>query len=138
MGGDVGARSAMMLYLWIGLGSALGGVLRFALVEKLTAAWGHAFPWGTLCVNVTGSLVMGALAGLVAAGGPWEAAPSARHFLMTGVLGGYTTFSAFSLQTLELARAGAWGRAAGYVAASIVVCLVAVTVGYLLVGTLRK
>jgi CrcB protein len=116
-------------YLWVALGSAIGGMGRYA-ASGLSARWlGETFPWGTLFVNVLGSLVIGALAVVI----PADArafADNSRDFLMIGVCGGFTTFSSFSLETLNLARNGDWAPAAAYIAGSVVLCLAAVAIGY--------
>jgi CrcB protein len=116
-------------YFWVAFGSALGGMGRYAC-SGLGARWfGETFPWGTLFVNVAGSLVIGALAVVI----PTDSRPfsdGARDFLMIGLLGGFTTFSSFSIQTLNLARNGEWGAAAGYAIGSVVLCLAAVVIGY--------
>lgn len=118
-----------MSYFWVALGSALGGVARYA-GSGIELRWpGAGFPWSTLLVNIVGSLAIGALAFAIPADGR-AASENARLFLMVGVCGGFTTFSAFSLETLSLARSGAWGMAAGYVFGSIVLCLLAVAAGY--------
>lgn len=121
-----------MNWLWVALGSALGGVGRYALAAVVDARFATAFPWGTLAVNLLGCAAIGWLAvfseRLLLGEG-------ARLFLMVGLLGGFTTFSAFSLQTLMLARSGAWLPAAAYVLASIALCLVGVGAGHAL-GTL--
>ena len=119
------------LYGWIALGGALGSVARFALAGWVAREWGEHFPWGTLLVNVAGCFVIGFFSALTAPTGRAPVAATGRHFFMTGVLGGFTTFSSFSLQTLELARAGAWLRAGGNVAGSVGLCLVAVLLGHL-------
>src|SRR5688572_16268025 len=112
-----------MAYLLVALGSAVGGVLRFWLGtfagEKLGAP--HL---GTVFVNVSGSFAIGFLAAL----GP---IPPARQLLMIGLLGGYTTFSAFTLQTLELVHEGRWSTAGSNVLLSVVLSLVAVWMGHL-------
>jgi len=120
-----------MLYLLIALGGALGSVGRFALSGFVAHHWGETFPWGTLIVNVLGSFVIGFFATLTAPDGRLLVSPGGRQFFMTGVLGGFTTFSSFSLQTLNLARDGEWWQAGGNVAASFVACLVAVWLGHL-------
>jgi fluoride exporter len=108
----------------VALGSALGGVARFG-VSTLGVRWlGPAFPWGTLAVNVLGSAFIGWLSAAL----PLQP-PSARLFLMTGVCGGFTTFSAFSLETFELIRQGDSGRAAIYTVASLMLCGLAVLGG---------
>jgi CrcB protein len=120
----------MSLYLWIAIGSALGGVSRFALSGYVAQHFGETFPWGTLVINVTGSLVIGFFATLTAPDGRWVVSPEGRQFFMVGICGGYTTFSSFSLQTLSLAREGDWLRAGGNIAGSFVLCLLAVWLGH--------
>lgn len=120
----------MAIYLWIAIGSALGGVGRFALNGFVSERLGGAFPWGTLLINVTGSLAIGFFYTLTSAGGRWVVAEEGRIFFMVGICGGFTTFSAFSLQTLNLFRSGDWLRAGGYVAASVAFCLLAVWLGH--------
>ena len=92
--------------------------------------FGEAFPWGTILVNVVGSLIIGFVATLMPPDSRLLALPDARDFLMIGVLGGYTTFSAFSLQTLSLAREGHWAPAAINVFLSVSLCLIAVWLGH--------
>ena len=119
----------MLLYALIALGGALGSVARFWLNGAVSSHFGEVFPWGTLIVNVTGSFVIGFFATLTSPDGRIFASSNARQFFMTGVCGGYTTFSSFSLQTLNLAREGDWLRAGGNTVASVVFCLVAVWLG---------
>lgn len=116
-----------LVYLSIGLGSALGGMGRFWIAGLFA---GRSFPWGTLVVNVTGCLVIGVLAALLNTDGRLPGPPRLREFLMVGVCGGYTTFSSFSLETLSLARAGQWPQAGVNVLLSAALCLVAVWVGH--------
>lgn len=118
-----------MNFLWVALGSALGGVGRYACTGLGTRWFGETFPWGTLFVNVAGSLLIGVLAAVIPADNRMFV-DDARDFLMIGVLGGFTTFSSFSLQTLNLARDGHWGAATGYTLASVLLCLIAVAIGY--------
>jgi len=116
-------------YVWVALGSALGGMGRYAFTGLGARYVSETFPWGTLFVNVTGSLAIGALAVLI----PVDSrvlSDNARDFLMIGICGGFTTFSSFSLQTLNLARNGEIGAAAGYTLGSVVLCLVAVCIGF--------
>ena len=119
-------------YLWVAIGSALGGVGRFALSILIAERIPGLFPWGTLIVNVTGSFVIGLFGALTGPGGRVPTGDNPRLFVMVGICGGYTTFSAFSLQTLDLMRLGDWQRAGAYVAASVVLCLVAVWLGHML------
>lgn len=128
----------MMLYLLVGLGGALGSVARFWLSGLVATHVGETFPWGTLTVNVTGSFVIGFFATLTGPDGRVFASGSSRQFVMTGLCGGYTTFSSFSLQTLNLARDGEWLRAGGNAVVSLVTCLVAVWLGHLLAAYLNQ
>ena len=122
----------MWTYLWVALGGALGSAGRFWLSGLIANRFGESFPLGTLVVNVSGSLVIGFLAALAAPEGRLLPSPGLRQFLMLGVCGGYTTFSSFSLQTLNLLREREWLSAGGNVLLSIVLCLIAVWLGYLL------
>ncbi|MCK6371612.1 MAG: fluoride efflux transporter CrcB [Gammaproteobacteria bacterium] len=128
----------MNAYFWIMVGSALGGAGRHALSGLVAERVGETFPWGTLAVNVLGSLVIGFIASISAPDGRFLVAPVARQFVMAGLCGGFTTFSAFSLQTLNLMREGDWLRAGGNVLVSVVACLVAAWVGYLLAETINR
>ena len=118
-----------MEYLWIAFGSALGGMARHWMSGVVAQRFGEAFPTGTLIVNVTGSFAIGFIATLTDPGGRLLMGVSARQFIMVGVLGGYTTFSSFSLQTLNLARDGEWLYAGANVLLSVIVCLLAVWFG---------
>jgi CrcB protein len=120
----------MPLYLWIALGSGLGGVVRFALSGFVAHHWGETFPWGTLLVNVTGSFLIGFFATLTGPDGRMFVGATTRQFVMTGLLGGFTTFSSFSLQTLNLVRDGEWLRAGGNAFGSLGLCLFAVWLGH--------
>ena len=120
----------MLAYLWIALGGALGSVGRFWFSGVIGRRFGETFPWGTLLVNVSGSFAIGLLAALAEPGGRRFISPSGRLFLMYGICGGYTTFSSFSVQTLELLRDGDWFKAGANAAGSMVLCLVAVWLGY--------
>ena len=119
-------------YLWIALGSALGGVGRYWLSGVIARRFGEAFPVGTLVVNATGSFVIGFIASLIRPEGRLLMSASGRQFLMVGICGGYTTFSSFSLQTLNLAREGEWFYAGANVVASVLLCLLAVWLGHVL------
>jgi fluoride exporter len=113
-------------YLWVALGGAVGAASRFAVAQWAGARWGLAFPWGTLAVNLTGSLLIGLVMTLLLVRG---ADPTYRLVLVTGFLGGYTTFSAFSFETLSLLEARRWDAAALYVAGSIGLGLLATALG---------
>ena len=121
----------MILYALIALGGALGSVLRF-LLNGIVSNWiGATFPWGTLLINVSGSFAIGFFATLTGPGGRIFVGPGGRQFFMAGVCGGYTTFSSFSLQTMNLANDEEWLLAGAYVVLSVASCLVAVWLGHL-------
>jgi CrcB protein len=104
-------------FVLVFVGGGCGASLRHAVNMAAARTFGTAFPYGTFIINITGSIVMGLIAGYLAFRG--EAAPHWRLFLMTGILGGYTTFSAFSLDTALLYERGAIGLAAFYVLGSV-------------------
>jgi CrcB protein len=119
----------MMQLLWIGLGSALGGSLRY-LLDLLALNLGvGAFPVSTLLINISGSLLIGWLAGCWATGGAATPHPYKWHFWMTGICGGYTTYSTFSWQIVELVHRGEAQLAGFYAAGSIGFGLLAVWLG---------
>lgn len=114
----------------VGLGGALGAVARFWLSGAIGRTIGETFPWGTLIVNVSGAAAIGALAAVLPANGS-GALPSLPWLgSATGFLGGYTTVSSFSLQTMNLARGGEGRAAAGNVAASVLLSLTAAAAGF--------
>ena len=121
-----------MIYLWIALGSAIGGVGRYWCSGFIATHVGETFPWGTLFVNVAGSLAIGLFATLTAPDGRLLVGPGGRQFVMLGIFGGFTTFSSFSLQTLNLVREGEWLWAGAYIAGSLVFCLLGVWLGHIL------
>jgi CrcB protein len=114
----------------IALGSAIGGLARYWLSGVVAERFGQTFPWGTLIVNATGSLVIGIFAALSLPEGRLLISPRTRDFVMIGVCGGYTTFSSFSLQTLRLAQEGEWLHAGGNILLSVALCLIGVWLGY--------
>ncbi len=120
-----------MSYVWVALGSALGGVARYALT-RMAISVSTNLPWGTIAVNIIGCFIIGFFGTITLATGRFPVSESARIFVMVGICGGFTTFSSFSLQTLELLRSGAWGRAAANVLLSVLLCLLAVAAGHLL------
>jgi fluoride exporter len=119
-------------------GSAIGGALRYLISGLIAFQFGETFPWGTLIVNVTGSFVIGFFATLTAPDGRVLASPQTRQFVMTGICGGYTTFSSFSLQTLNLARDEEWLYAGGNIVASVVLCLLFVWLGHIAASALNQ
>lgn len=111
----------------IALGGALGSVGRFLVAGWVGRQFGINFPWGTLAVNVIGGLVMGLL--VEAMTQSWDVSPAIRSFLTVGVLGGFTTFSAFSLETVLLFERGEVPAALAYIAASVILSVGAVWTG---------
>jgi len=121
-------------YLWVALGGAIGSVSRFWLNGVVSDRFGATFPWGTLVINVTGSLAIG-LVGAVANPEGRLDPPSrvfATQFIMIGICGGFTTFSSFSWQTLRLLQDRQWLYAGGNILLSVLLCMVAVWLGYVL------
>ena len=114
----------------IAVGSALGGVSRYWCSGMAARPIGETFPWGTLLVNIAGSFVIGFFATLTGPEGRVFVGPIGRQFVMVGICGGYTTFSSFSVQTLNLLNEGEWLRAGANIGASVVLCLMAVWVGH--------
>ncbi len=120
-----------MLYVLVFIGGGIGSMMRHAVNVAMARWFGLNFPFGTLAVNVTGSIVMGLLAGYFA----FKGAPTQhwRLFLMTGILGGYTTFSAFSLDAILLYERGQLALAGLYVGVSVVVSIAGLFGGLVLV-----
>jgi CrcB protein len=113
-------RERVVAYLWVALGGAAGAAARYGVAQWAGGRWGWSFPWGTFAVNVSGSLAIGLLMALLIGRG---ADPAYRFLLVTGFLGGYTTFSAFSLETLSLVETRRFGEAALYVGGSVLLGL---------------
>ncbi|WP_315835237.1 fluoride efflux transporter CrcB [Bradyrhizobium prioriisuperbiae] len=120
-----------MSYLLVFVGGGLGATLRHAINMFCARCIGTGFPWGTFIINITGSTVMGLIAGYLALKG--DAAQPWRLFLMTGILGGYTTFSAYSLDSFLLYERGEIGLAAFYVIGSVVISIAGLVAGLTLV-----
>jgi fluoride exporter len=119
-------------WLAVAVGGALGSLARFWLAAAMAMLTGPRFPWGTLLINVVGSFVIGLVAAVTLSPARIAMHPDLRIFLMVGICGGFTTFSAFSLQTLELLQSGDAWPAGAYVAGSVVLCLAAVWSGWAL------
>jgi CrcB protein len=126
----------MNSYLLVFLGAGIGGALRHAVNLGCARYCGIAFPWGTLTVNILGSFIMGALVGWLAfkAGEGWT--QHLRLFLTTGILGGFTTFSAFSLDAVLIWERGEAGLAVVYVAASVLLSVAGLVAGLALMRTI--
>jgi fluoride exporter len=126
----------MRSYLLVFLGAGIGGALRHGVNVGCARMCGTVFPWGTLTVNVVGSFIMGAIAGWLAskAGEAWS--QPLRLFLTTGILGGFTTFSAFSLDAVLIWERGQGGLAATYAAASVLLSIAGLVAGLCLARAL--
>ncbi|MET7375363.1 fluoride efflux transporter CrcB [Micromonospora arida] len=118
-----------MIVLLIALGAAVGAPLRYLTDRAVQSRFGSAFPWGTLTVNVVGSLLLGVVVG-------WPASPAVGALLGTGFCGALTTYSTFSYETLRLAQGGNRLRALTYALVSVAAGLVAATIGYTLAHVL--
>jgi fluoride exporter len=128
----------MWTYLWIALGGAIGSMGRFWLSGWVARHFGETFPWGTILVNMTGSFAIGLFATLTAPDGRWLVSPSFRVFFVFGLCGGYTTFSSFSLQTLNLLRNEQWLAAGANILLSVFLCLISVWLGHVLAGSINR
>ena len=127
----------MANYFWVALGGAIGTVGRFWLSGVVARMIGETFPWGTLIINVAGSFVIGFFGALTGPDGRIFVGTNARQFVMIGICGGFTTFSSFSLQTLNLMNDGEWMYAGGNIVGSVALCLLAVWIGYALATSLN-
>lgn len=121
----------MMVWLSVAIGGAIGSMARYGVSIAALRLWGVTFPWGTLLINVVGSFIIGFFGRLTISGGPFPASPGLRTFVMIGFCGGFTTFSSFSLQTLDLLQAGEVARSGLYILLSVALCLLFVWLGVL-------
>ena len=124
-----------MMALVIFVGAGLGGLARYGVGAWVQAVGGAGFPWGTLLINVTGSLLLTFVYSFLEG---TAAPPEWRAFLGIGVLGGYTTFSSFSYETLRLVQDGEWERALVYVAGSVVLSLAGAVLGFRLASVVLQ
>jgi CrcB protein len=127
-----------VIYLWIALGSALGGVARYWCSDFVAANVGEAFPWGTILVNVVGSFIIGFFVAITDSNGRFIVSPEIKLFITIGICGGFTTFSSFSIQTLNLMHEGDFFRAGANILLSIVLCLAFVWLGYVLATNINE
>ncbi len=127
-----------MLYVWIAVGSGIGGAARFWCSEMSAQLLGEAFPWGILLVNAAGSFIIGFFFTYTGPDGRLLVSSTTRQFVMTGLCGGYTTFSAFSLDTLHLMRDGRVLAAGANVVLSVALCLLFVWLGHALAARLNR
>ena len=111
---------------------------RYGLSSLIAARFGDLFPWGTLIVNISGCFVIGFFATLTGPDGRVMVAPDLRTFVTVGICGGYTTFSSFSLQTLNLLREGDLLRGGGNIALSVAACMLGVWIGFVAAAALNR
>jgi CrcB protein len=123
-------------YIYVALGGALGTLARFGL-GLAAAPISQSLPWGTIIINILGSFVIGFVGTLTLAHGRFPVPENLRLFVMVGLCGGFTTFSSFSLQTLDLLRGGAMTRAFANIALSVLLCLAAVAIGHAVASRLN-
>jgi CrcB protein len=131
----------LVQYLIIGVGGALGSMARFgvaSLIDAMVRKGGPPYFLGTMLVNITGCFLIGFIFSISATEGRYYLSPLQRQFIMIGILGGYTTFSSFTLQSLLLAQDGQWFQAAVNVLGSVVLCLIGVWLGAMLAGMLNQ
>lgn len=128
----------MLNAFYVFLGGGLGTLARWGASGLIANKLGETFPWGTLFVNVTGCFIIGFFAAATGPEGRWIAPATLRQFFMLGVCGGFTTFSSFSLQTLNLAQDGQWVKAGANVLGSVVLCLLGVWLGHVLAMNLNS
>jgi CrcB protein len=128
----------LQMYLAVAAGGAIGTVARFFVSGVVANAFGQTFPWGTLIINVTGSFVIGFFGTLTGPDGRVMVSGTTRQFVMVGLCGGYTTFSSFSLQTLNLVEDGEWLSAAGNIFGSVILCLLFVWLGAISAAALNQ
>ncbi len=120
-------------------GGALGSLARWGLALWFASfPWSEKFPWATLLVNVLGAFAIGLLAELTIEGAPWSVGSEIRALLLIGLLGGFTTFSAFSLQTFLLLREGQIASAVWNIFLSVALCLLAVWLGFLVAQKIHR
>jgi CrcB protein len=118
------------------IGGALGTLARYAISVAALPISGR-LPWGAIIINITGSMVIGFFGTLTLGNGRYPASEAVRLFVMIGLCGGFTTFSSFSLQTLDLLRTGSVTRAAVSVGASVILCIAAVALGHIVASHLN-
>ncbi len=128
----------MKIFVWVGLGSALGGMARYLCSGFVARLFGETFPFGTLFVNVLGSFLIALFVTLAGPEGRLLVDPHIRQFVVLGLFGGFTTFSSFSLQTLVLIQEGEWWQAGLNVLLSVAMCLLAAWLGHALAVELNR
>lgn len=124
--------------LYVAFGGAIGTLARFWIAQLFTDLLGPDFPWGTVFINITGCFVIGAFGFLTGPDDRFPVSHTIRQMVIVGFCGGYTTFSSFSLQTLNMLQKGAWGQALFHIMLSVVMCMLAVWAGYLMAAYINN
>jgi len=124
--------------IWVGVGGVIGTLCRYWLSESFAAWLGSGFPWGTVFINITGCFIIGFFSTLTGTDGRFIVSPVVRSFFMVGICGGYTTFSSFSLQTLNMVQKGDWSTAGFHIAGSVIMCLLGVWAGAVAASLLNQ
>jgi fluoride exporter len=135
---STGGKNGEMTYIWIAVGSALGGAFRYWCSGIAARLIGETFPWGTLFINILGSFVIGLFFTLTGPDGRLLVSSNIRQFVMVGLCGGYTTFSSFSLQTLNLIRDGDLLYAGANIVGSVLLCMLAVWIGHVMAAQINQ
>jgi len=128
--------NGLTAYFLVAIGGAVGSMARYGVTLTASRAWGPEFPWGTILINVLGSFAIAFFGRLTAPNGVVPASQGPRILVMVGFCGGFTTFSSFSLQTLELTQTGHWVAAAGNILLSVFPCVAAAAAGYYMAALL--
>lgn len=126
------------IFLLVMIGGALGSGARYFCSGVVAALFGPTFPWGTILVNVVGSFLIGFFNTLSGPDGRLLTGAETRQFVMLGLFGGFTTFSSFSLQTLNLMQSGEWAPASANVGLSVALCLIAVWLGHVAAASFNQ
>ena len=133
---EFGETMSLTTCIYVMIGGAMGSLARYVL-SALTLPISRDLPWGTIGINIAGSFIIGFFGTLTLASGRFPVSENARLLVMVGICGGFTTFSSFSLQTLDLIRTGAMGRAGVNIVASVILCVAAVALGHYLAAQIN-
>ena len=134
---EFGETMTLVTCIYVMIGGALGSLARYA-ISAWTLPISRDLPWGTIGINIVGSFIIGFFGTLTLAAGRFPVSENARLLVMVGICGGFTTFSSFSLQTLDLIRSGAMARASVNMVASVVLCVAAVALGHYIAAQLNQ
>ena len=134
---EFGETMTLVTCIYVMIGGALGSLARYA-ISAWTLPISRDLPWGTIGINIAGSFIIGFFGTLTLAAGRFPVSENVRLLVMVGICGGFTTFSSFSLQTLDLIRSGAMARAGVNMVGSVVLCVAAVALGHYIAAQLNQ